>query len=128
PAETLYLEGVDVATVADVRWGRCDIKSICLIPNVLAKQQALGAGAFEAVFVRDGFVLEGATSNVMTVQDGVLTTPPEGPAQLAGITREAVLQLAREEGIRIKEEPVTEAALYECDEVFLTGTTIEILP
>jgi D-alanine transaminase len=128
PAETLYLEGVDIVTMADVRWGRCDIKSICLLPNVLAKQQALKAGAFEAVFVRDGFVLEGATSNLMTVQNGLLATPPEGPALLSGITREAALQLAREAGIRVKEEPVTEAALYDCDEVFLTGTTMEILP
>jgi D-alanine transaminase len=128
PADALYVKGVDVMTVPDIRWGRCDIKSICLLPNVLAKTKALEAGAFEAVFVRDGLVLEGATSNLMTIQAGCLVTPAEGPSLLSGVTRQLTLRLAREAGIAVKEQPLTEAVLYASDEVFLTGTTIEILP
>ena len=124
PAESLYTDGTDIVTVPDLRWSRCDIKS----PNVLAKQQARNAGAFEAVFVRDGFVLEGATSNVMAVHRGSLVTPPEGPLLLSGVTRHLTLQLAREAGISIAERPLTEADLYTAAEVLLTGTTIEILP
>jgi D-alanine transaminase len=128
PVESLYTDGTDVVTVPDLRWGRCDIKSINLLANVLAKQQARNARAFEAVFVRDGFVLEGATSNVMAVHRGSLVTPPEGPLLLSGVTRHLTLQLAREAGISIAERPLTEADLYTAAEVLLTGTTIEILP
>ncbi len=128
PAESLYTDGTDIVTVPDLRWSRCDIKSLNLLANVLAKQQARNAGAFEAVFVRDGFVLEGATSNVMAVHRGSLVTPPEGPLLLSGVTRHLTLQLAREAGISIAERPLTEAELYTAAEVLLTGTTIEILP
>ena len=128
PVESLYTDGTDVVTVPDLRWGRCDIKSVNLLANVLAKQQARNAGAFEAVFVRDGFVLEGATSNVMAVHGGSLVTPPEGPLLLSGVTRHLALQLAREAGISLAERPLQETDLYTAGEVFLTGTTIEILP
>ena len=128
PAESLYTDGTDIVTVPDLRWSRCDIKSLNLLANVLAKQQARNAGAFEAVFVRDGFVLEGATSNVMTVHRGSLVTPPEGPLLLSGVTRHLTLQLAREAGISVAERSLTEADLYTAAEVLLTGTTIEILP
>ena len=128
PAESLYTDGTDIITVSDLRWSRCDIKSISLVANVLAKQQARNAGAFEAVFVRDGFVLEGATSNVMAVHGGSLVTPPEGPLLLSGVTRHLALQLAREAGISLAERPLQETDLYTAEEVFLTGTTIEILP
>lgn len=124
----LYAKGGDAVTVADIRWGRCDIKSVCLLANVMAKQQAQDAGAVEALFIRDGCVWEGATSNVMIVQAGLLTTPGEGPWLLAGITRQEVLALARTAGIPVKEQRVTEAELFAAEEVFLTGTTIEVLP
>jgi D-alanine transaminase len=128
PVESLYTDGTDVVTVPDLRWGRCDIKSVNLLANVLAKQEARNAGAFEAVFVRDGFVLEGATSNVMAVHGGSLVTPPEGPLLLSGVTRHLALQLAREAGISLAERPLQETDLYTAGEVFLTGTTVEILP
>jgi len=128
PAPGLYAAGADVVTVADIRWARCNIKSIGLLANVLAKQQAREMGAVEALFIRDGYVLEGATSNVMTVKDRCLVTPPEGPLLLPGVTRKVVLGLAREAGVAVKEQAVTEAELHASDEVFLTGTTIEVLP
>lgn len=128
PAPVLYDKGADVVTVPDIRWGRCDIKSVCLLANVLAKQQARDAGAFEALFVRDGAVLEGATSNVLVVRGNTLVTPPEGPLLLSGVTRKVVLGLAREAGMAVQAQSVAEAVLYTADEVLLTGTTIEVLP
>ena len=115
-------------TVADIRWARCNIKSIGLLANVLAKQQAREQGAQEALFVRDGCVLEGTTSNVMIVRKRCLVTPPEGPLLLPGVTRRVVLGLAQAAGVAVTEQAITEAELSAAEEVFLTGTTIEILP
>jgi len=128
PSPTLYQKGAEAITVPDLRWGRCDIKSICLLPNVLAKQRARAEHAFEALFVRDGYVVEGATSNVMNVKGGTIFTAPEGPLILSGVTRQLTLNLARAAGIAIKEQALTEPDFLESDEVFLTGTTIEVLP
>ena len=128
PAAELYARGADVVTVSDSRWARCNIKSIGLLANVLAKQQARDAGAVEALFVRDGYVLEGATSNVIIVKSRCLVTPPEGPLLLSGVTRKVVLGLAQEAGVAVKEQPVAEDELYGADEIVLTGTTIEVLP
>ncbi len=120
--------GVPTITVDDIRWNRCDIKSLNLLPNILSKQHATQAGAFEALFVRDGFVFEGSSSTIMVVRHGVLHTPPEGPRILSGITRDWVLNLARANEITVAEEPVSLAMLLGAQEVFLTGTTIEIMP
>ena len=128
PDPALYASGVDVVTVPDIRWARCNVKSVSLLANVLAKQQARDRGAFEALFVRDGYVVEGTTSNVAVVRDRVLITPPEGPLLLSGVTRKVVLTVAQQGGVAVKEEPVTEADLCTADEVLLTGTTIEVLP
>lgn len=128
PEPALYASGVDVITVPDFRWARCNVKSVSLLANVLAKQQARDRGAFEALFVRDGYVLEGTTSNVAVVRDRVLITPPEGPLLLSGVTRKIVLTVAQQAGVPVKEEPLTEADLSTADEVLLTATTIEVLP
>ena len=120
--------GVPTITVEDIRWNRCHIKSLNLLPNLLAKQQVTEAGAFEALFVKDGFVFEGSSSTVMMVADGVLHTPPEGPRILSGITRDWVLNLARTNGIAVVEEPVSLEALRGAQEVLLTGTIIEVMP
>jgi len=128
PAAELYARGADVVTVSDSRWARCNIKSIGLLANVLAKQQARDAGAVEALFVRDGYVLEGATSNLIIIKSRCLVTPPEGPLLLSGVTRKVVLGLAQEAGVAVKEQPVAEDELYGADEIVLTGTTIEVLP
>jgi D-alanine transaminase len=120
--------GVTVMTMDDWRWGRCDIKSVNLLPNVMARQKATQAGAFEALFVRDGQVTEGAVSNVMLVKSGRVLTAPEGEQILSGVTRTLVLELARKEGLPVEERFVSREELLHADEVFLTSTTIEILP
>lgn len=121
--------GVAVVTTPDLRWGRCDIKSLNLLPNVLARQAAAEAGAFEAVFVGDdGTVWEGAGSNVLAVIGGTLVTPPLGPRILAGVSRAHALDIAAREGVAVAERPLSAGALRAADEVLLTGTTIEVVP
>lgn len=124
----LQAAGVAVMTMDDWRWGRCDIKSVNLLPNVMARQKAKQAGAFEAVFIRKGQVTEGAVSNVMVVKAGRVLTAPEGELILSGVTRTLVLDLARKEGLEVEERFVTVDELLRADEVFLTGTTVEVMP
>ena len=119
--------GVTACTCEDLRWGRCDIKSVNLLANVLAREEARKTGVFEAILVRDGLVMEGAVSNVMAVQGGVLVTAPESPRILSGVTRTVVLQLARREEVVVEERFMSIDSLYQADEVFLTGTTLEVL-
>lgn len=121
-------QGVACITVPDIRWQRCNIKSISLLPNVLAKQQAVEANAFEAIFVRDGFVTEGSSSNAYAVRDGQLWTHPTDWRILGGITRNVILRLARELGIVVREEPVSEADFAAADEIIVSSTTIEVMP
>ena len=121
-------QGVRVMTVPDTRWERCDVKSLNLLPNILAKQQAKDAGAFEAIFVREGIVAEGTASNVMVIRDGTVITPEANHRILAGVTRQMILDIAKKEGVRSVERPVTVQELFEADELFLVGTTIEVLP
>ncbi|MBI5673898.1 MAG: aminotransferase class IV [Nitrospirae bacterium] len=93
----------------------------------LAREEAKKAGVFETILVRDGFVMEGALSNVMAIQDGVVMTAPEGPRILSGVTRTVVLELAKKDDIVIEERFIPLDVLYHADEVFLTGTTLEVL-
>jgi D-alanine transaminase len=120
--------GVQAMSVEDIRWGRCDIKSVNLLANVLARQRAKEAGVFEAILVREGVVTEGSVSNVMVVRNGTVQTAPEGHRILSGVTRAIVLELARKEGIPVAESFVTREELLAASEVFLTGTTAEVLP
>lgn len=120
--------GVNVITLPDNRWGRCDIKSLNLLPNVLAKQKARETNAFEAIFVRDGWVTEGATSNVFTVKNGVLFTPERNQFVLAGVTQQRVMGLAQAKGWTVQSQSIPISVLEQSDEVFLVGTTIEVLP
>jgi D-alanine transaminase len=124
----LRTRGVGVMVMDDLRWGRCDIKSINLLPNVMARQQAREAGAFEVIFIRDGWVTEGAVSNVMLVRNGVVLTPKEGERILSGVTRTVILGLARKSGIPVEERDVSLEELRAAQEMFLTGTTVEVLP
>lgn len=119
--------GVEAMTIEDIRWGRCDIKSVNLLANVLARQQVKQAQVFEAILVKEGLVTEGAVSNVMVVRGGVVVTAPDGPRILSGVTRAIVLEQARSEGLPIQERFISQAELYSADEVFLTGTTVEVL-
>jgi D-alanine transaminase len=127
PAE-FFGRGVAAITVSDTRWTRCDIKSISLLPNVLANQQAHAADAFEALFVRDGAVLEGSHSNFHAVYDGTLVTYPACNYILPGITRELVLRLANRLAIPLRLGAIAAERLLEADEMFLSGTTTEIMP
>lgn len=120
--------GVKAITVPDQRWARCDIKSTALLPNVLAKQQAAEAGAYEAVFVRDGFAIEGSSSNFMAVLDGEIRTYPQCNYILGGITRDVVLELARKLGYTVREEGLPVSALARCTEMWVTSTTSEVTP
>jgi D-alanine transaminase len=124
----MFLDGVDAITVPDNRWARCDIKSIALLPNVMANQQAHAAGAFEALFVRDGIVIEGSHSNLWGVHRGRLITYPAGNYILAGITRARVFEIAHQLGIEAAEDIIRYDELYDIDELFLSGTTTEIMP
>ncbi len=124
---SVQVAGVEAITTEDIRWGRCDIKSVNLLANVLARQQVKEAQVFEAILVNEGLVTEGAVSNVMVVQGGTVMTAPQGPRILSGVTRTVVLDLARSEGLPVQERFVSQADLYEADEVFLTGTTVEVL-
>ena len=120
--------GVRVILVPDIRWLRCDIKSVALLPNVLASQQAKENGAYEAVFVRDGIVTEGSHTNLAAVFDGQLITHPKTNHILPGITREVVLALCQELDLPCSESPISAMKLGEADELMLLGTTTEVMP
>jgi D-alanine transaminase len=122
--------GVRVITLADIRWKRPDIKSVSLLPNVLAKQQAIEAGAYEAWMMDDeGMITEGTASNAWIVtRDGELVTRAADRSILSGITRGAVLRLAREQGLRVVERPFSLEEARAATEAFLTSTTSWVKP
>jgi len=121
-------EGVAAIRYPDIRWARCDIKSVALLANVLANQAAHEVDAFEALFVRDGVVIEGSHSNLAAVIDGTVVTYPRSNYILPGITREIVLQLARDAAIPVREGPIYDHELFRVQELFLLGTTTEVMP
>lgn len=120
--------GIDAVTADDIRWLRCDIKSLNLLPNVLAKQLGAEQGAGETILHRSGTVTECSSSNVMIVKSGTLFTHPANHLILNGVTRNVVLNLAREADIPVREQPFTLEELRTADEVFITGTTVEVTP
>lgn len=128
PEPALLRTGVAAITTADIRWQRCDIKTTALLANVLLRQLAAEQDAAEAVLLRDGYLTEGAVSNIFIVRAGVLLTPPKGRFILAGITRDLVLELARAHGISCEEAPISEAQLRGADEVWMSSSTREVLP
>ncbi len=121
-------DGAVAITVPDRRWHMCHVKSVGLLLNTLAKQAAVEAGAQEALFVRDGVVTEGSATNAFAVFGDAVHTHPDGPHILAGITRQVVCALCRQEGIPVREEPFLVSRLYQADEVFVSGTNSEVLP
>ena len=129
-AEARADKGVGVITTPENRWGRCDIKTVDLLPNVLAKQAAREQGAFEAWFVDpDGLVTEGASSNAWIVdQDGVLRTRDIGANILRGVTRLSLIDVAREAGYRVEERPFTVEEAKQAREAFLTGAGALVMP
>lgn len=127
PAE-LRENGVSAITLKDIRWGRCDIKTVLLLPNCMAKQQALEADAYDAIFVTEaGVVRETTISNVFMVKDGVVVTHPANQNILNGITRIMTIDCCRELDLSLEERFYTSDDMFSADEVFFSGTTIEVL-
>ena len=128
PKEVLA-KGIKAITIPDMRWGRCDIKTVQLLANSLAKQKALDSGCDDAIFVSEhGIVREGTSSNVFMVSGKKLMTHPLTENILAGITRMAIIQLCKKAGLDVNITLFNTEALYNADEVFLTGTVTEVLP
>jgi D-alanine transaminase len=128
--QRLVEDGVGVITIPDIRWKRRDIKSVSLLPQVLGKQRAAEAGAYEAWMVdEDGFVTEGTSSNAWIVnREGVLVTRQANHMILRGVTRQAVLRLLAEEGRGLEERPFTVDEAYQAREAFLTSSSNYVMP
>jgi D-alanine transaminase len=123
-------DGVKAVSVPDIRWGRCDIKSTALLPNVLAKQAAREAGAYEAWLVdSDGFVTEGSSTNAWIITGkGELVTRPLNSEILSGITRRTVIALAKGEGLQLVERPFSLDEAKAAREAFITSASSYVLP
>lgn len=128
PPETeLVRDGVAAVTAADNRWLRCDIKAISLLPNVLLRQLAVDAGAAETLLLRDGFLSEGAASNIFVVRDEFLLAPPKSALMLPGVTYDVVLELATANGIAHRVREISEFELRSAQEIWLTSSSKEVL-
>lgn len=128
PPNDARTRGVAAITYPDYRWSRCDLKTVNLLPSVMAKQAAADHDAFEAVFVRGAVVTEGSHTNVFGVIDGVLRTYPNSNYILPGVTRDVVLELAHELGVPVSETPIYVHEVPRLEELFLTGTTSDVMP
>ena len=127
PISPIPLDGIKAVTLEDVRWRWCQIKAITLLANVLLRQAAVEQGAAEAILVRDGWVTEGAASNIFIVRNDVLITPPKDNDILPGITRDLVLELALQHGFAVEERRFTLEELKEAEEIWMTSSTREVL-
>jgi D-alanine transaminase len=121
-------QGVRVILRKDIRWSRCDIKSVSLLANTLSFQEAHERGMKECIFVRDGMVTEGSRSNIFLVAGGTLYTYPESENILSGITRKNIIRFAKESGIVVKEVPFPEKDLDTIQEAFISNTSSEVTP
>lgn len=138
PSAALLQSGVGAVTAQDNRWLRCDIKAISLLPNVLLRQMAVDAGCAETILIRagsdnerlfmsDGFMTEGAASNIFVVKDGKLLAPPKDNLMLPGITYDVVLEIAAANGIPLEVRRIAVAEVFAADELLLTSSTKEVL-
>jgi D-alanine transaminase len=121
-------KGVKTVTAPDIRWLRCDLKSVSLLPNVLTRQLSADVGAIETIMLRDGFLTEGSASNVFIVKDDVLLAPPKNHLILPGITYDVVLELAAKHDVPHELRLISEAELRCADEVWVTSSSKEVLP
>ncbi|MEQ1622140.1 MAG: D-amino acid aminotransferase [Methylococcales bacterium] len=121
-------KGVKAISVDDIRWQNCYIKSTNLLANILLRQQAVEKGCAEAIMIKDGYLTEGAASNVFAVIDGVLLTPPKSAGIIAGITRDVILELAQIHSIPYSEDIISLDALQTASEIWLASSTREIVP
>ncbi len=126
PAE-LLASGVGAVSAADNRWLRCDIKAIALLPNVLLRQMAVDAGCAETILIRDGYMTEGAASNIFVVKNGKLLAPPKDNFMLPGITYDVVLEIAQANNIPHEVRKVAASEVFGADELLLTSSTKEVL-
>jgi D-alanine transaminase len=119
--------GVAVVTTTDERWLHCDLKTISLLGNVLARQRATDAGAAETILFRNGFLTEASASNVFIVQDDVILVPPKDNQILPGITYDAALELAAGGGLAVEIRPIPREEALAADEMWLSSSTKEVL-
>ncbi len=119
--------GINLITVDDERWQRCDIKVTSLLANILAKQDAAQASAVDAIMIRDGNALEGSASNLFIVRQGVVYTHPKDNLILPGVTRDFILQLLDELNIKYIQQEIPKEWLFDSDEVWITSSTKEVL-
>jgi len=120
--------GVSIMLCDDIRWNRCDIKSIALLPNTLKYQEALDKEFFEVAFIRNGFITECSHSNIFFAVNGILFTHPESVYILSGVTRKNIIKIARKTGIPVKEEAIDDKMLGSIQEAFITNTSGEVTP
>lgn len=120
--------GLTAITIPDLRWQNCYIKTTSLIANTLALEQAYDAEAQAAIFIRDGLLTEECARNVFIVKNSIIKTPIKNENILGGITRELIIELARENHLKLEETNITEQELLTADEVFLSSSTREIIP
>ncbi len=120
--------GIAVVSALDNRWLRCDLKTVALLANVLLRQQAIDAGCVETIMLRDGYLTEGAASNIFAVKDGVLLAPPKDHRMLPGITYDVVLELAARHGMPYEVREIAESEVRAADELWMTSSTKEVLP
>lgn len=118
--------GIRAVTSRDIRWGRCDLKTIGLLPNVLAKQKAVKAGCIECILFRDGVLTEGAASNIFVIRNGVIHAPVKDHRMLPGITYDLVLELAQANEMPIKVRDIAENEVRNADELWLTSSSREV--
>ncbi|MCW5599530.1 MAG: D-amino acid aminotransferase [Nitrosomonas sp.] len=128
PPQEMLQKGIPAITARDNRWGRCDIKAISLLPNVLLRQLAIDSGAMETILLRDDYLTEGAASNIFIVKNDVLLTPPKSHLMLPGITYDVVLELAQDHAIPYEIRAVSEQEIRLADEILLTSSTKEVMP
>lgn len=127
PTETVRATGVAAVTAQDNRWLRCDIKAIALLPNVLLRQIAVDAGAAETVLLRDGFLTEGAASNIFVIANDTLLAPPKSNLMLPGITYDVILELAAANDIPLEVREIPEQEVRHAQELWQTSSTREVL-
>jgi D-alanine transaminase len=120
--------GVKAISLEDSRWKLCDTKAITLLANVLLRQEAVDHGCAEAILFKDGYLTEGAASNMFAIIDNVLITPPKSPAILPGITRDIILEIARKNCIPCGEQTISKSDMKKASEIWITSSTREIIP
>lgn len=121
-------DGICAITREDSRWQKCNIKAITLLANILHKQEAIDEQCTETILIRNGYALEGSASNLFVIKDKLIQTPPKGSTLLPGITRDLVLEIARQNNMSTAEVDIPAEDLFLADEIWITSSTREVLP